>query len=392
MGWKQVDVLEQRAEFVVRAMRGEAMSALCREYGISRPTGYVWKQRFGGCGLSGLQDRSRRPSHSPTQTCGAVEERIVALRRQRPDWGARKLAVLLSREGYTLPRITVHRILLRHGLVRDGDRRTPATQRFERAQPNELWQMDFKGQKENAASVGPLSVLDDHSRYAVALEQTGSTRAEVVRERLEGVFANNGLPEAMLMDHGIPWWNNLAPSGWTRFLVWLMKHGVRCSFSAIRHPETQGKVERFHQSLERARTRRGQQAVWLGQSWLDEFRYEYNHLRPHEALGMHTPASRWQPSKRVYQPIAPAWDYGVGAEVRRLSVDGDLYLDNHRWRVSQALAGESVRLERVGERILLYYCSTLVRQLDRSVQRSTRVERWTQPTTSTCKGSPDNTP
>jgi transposase InsO family protein len=395
MAWKQMDIRQQRAEFSVRAWRGEPVSGLCLEYGISRPTGYLWKQRFAAQGVAGLDDRSRRPAHSPRQTAAGMEARIVELRRARPDWGARKLAVLLSREGYLLPVITVHRVLLRHGLVRPADSRSPATQRFERERPNELWQMDFKGQKESQAAIGPLSVLDDHSRYAVALEQTGTTCAEAVRERLEGVFVCNGVPDAMLMDHGIPWWSSSAPSGWTQFPVWMMKQGIGCHFSAIRHPETQGKVERFHQSLERARTRRGQQQVWLTQSWLDDFRYEYNHLRPHEALNMQTPASRWHPSQRKYQLDPPAWEYGTGAEVRRLSVDGDLYLDNHRWRISQALAGEPVRLERTDQRILIYYCNTLIRDLDLGAQRSTAVDRWAQPPNptknDTCKGSPDNT-
>lgn len=283
-----MEIREQRVEFAVRAIRGEPMSALCREYGVSRPTGALWRRRFQESGVAGLDNRSRRPVHSPSQTPGPVEERIVELRMLRPDWGARKLAVLLGSEGIKLPVITIHRVLLRRGLVRPVDRRTPALQRFEREGPNQLWQMDFKGQKEDQASIGPLSVLDDHSRYAVALEQTGTTRGEAVRERLETVFHHSGLPDAMLMDHGVPWWNSLAPSGWTQFLVWLMKQGIRCHFSAIRHPETQGKVERFHQSLERARTRR-HCPDWLSQSWLDQFRYEYNHLRPHEALAMQTP-------------------------------------------------------------------------------------------------------
>ena len=383
-----MDIREQRVEFVVRASRGEHLSALCMEYGISRPTGDLWRQRFRDEGVAGLDDRSRRPMRSPSQTSGDVEARIVQLRRQRPDWGARKLAVLLAGEGHVLPVITVHRVLLRNELVRPADRRSPATQRFERERPNELWQMDFKGQKEHSAKIGPLSVLDDHSRYLVALEQTGTTRGEAVRERLETVLASNGVPEAMLMDHGVPWWTHSAPSGWTQFLVWLMKQGIRCHFSAIRHPEPQGKVERFHQALERARTRRCKED-WLSQNWLDSFRHEYNHIRPHEALGMATPASRWQPSSRPYQPSPPAWDYGAGAEVRRLSVDGDIYLNNYRWRISQALAGEPVRLERADQRILLYYCNTLVRELDLAAQRSTAVDRWAQ--TTTCKGSPDNT-
>ncbi len=184
-----------------------------------------------------MEERSRRPWTSPGQTSSEIEARIVAWRRQRPDWGARKLAVLLEREGKKLPVITVHRVLLRHGLVLPHDRRRTTTQRFERERPNELWQMDFKGPKECKAAVGPLSVLDDHSRYLVALEQTGSTRGQAVRERLEAIFSASGVPEAMLMDHGVPWWNAQAPSGWTRLLVWLMKQGIGCHFSGYRHPQ-----------------------------------------------------------------------------------------------------------------------------------------------------------
>ena len=172
-------------------------------------------------------------------------------------------------------------------------------------------------------------MLDDHSRYLIALEQTGTTRVEAVRERLEGVFRGNGLPEAMLMDHGVPWWGARAAHGWTQLSVWLMKQGVRCCFSGIGHPQTQGKVERFHGALEQARARPGAGA-WLEQSWLDGFRQEYNQLRPHEALGMRTPASLWQPSPRAYDPNPPAWDYGQGAELRQVNSDGDLYFEQRK--------------------------------------------------------------
>jgi transposase InsO family protein len=151
----------------------------------------------------------------------------MALRAERPDWGARKLAVLLGREGIQVPPATVHRVLLRKGLVRLDDRRRQAAGRFEREQPNQLWQMDFKSPKGWDQPVGPLSVLDDRSRYAVALASTGRSRAADVRERLETAFGACGLPDAMLMDHGIPWWNMGSPGGWTQLSVWLMKQGIR---------------------------------------------------------------------------------------------------------------------------------------------------------------------
>jgi len=135
--------------------------------------------------------------------------------------------------------------------------------------------MDFKGKKGSEAGIGPLSVLDDHSCYLVALEQTGSTRGEAVRERLEGVFGNHYPAEAMLMDHGTPWWGARASRGWTQLSIWLMKQGMRCGFSGIRHPQTQGKVERMHGALEQARRRPGGER-WLEQPWLEAFRTEYN--------------------------------------------------------------------------------------------------------------------
>jgi transposase InsO family protein len=187
----------------------------------------------------------------------AVEERIVALRRERPDWGARKLAVLLAGEGLELPSATVHRILKRRGLVRVEDSHPQALRRFEREQPNQLWQMDFKSPKGWEQAVGPLSVIDDRTRYAIALFQTGTTRAEAVREQLVEAFTRCGVPDAMLMDHGIPWWNASSAGGWTQLTVWLMKQGLKLYLSGIRHPQTQGKVERFHGSLEKARRLRG---------------------------------------------------------------------------------------------------------------------------------------
>jgi transposase InsO family protein len=336
----------------------------------------------------GIEAQSRRPHHSPERTPAACEQQVVELRRQRPDWGARKLQVLLERQGTKLARRTVHRILVRHGLVREEASHPPAPGRFEREAPNQLWQMDFKSPKGWDTPVGPLSVLDDHSRYLVALEQTGSTRAEAVRERLESAFAACGVPEEMLMDHGTPWWNAQAPSGWTWLTVWLMKQGIVCRFGRYRHPQTQGKVERFHGALEMARRRRGLPVAEERQRWLDEFRQEYNHLRPHEALGGRTPATVWRPSNRSYNPAPPEWDYGSDAEVQRLGVNGQLKLQHRWWPVSDALSGEAVQLIRIAERVLVYYCRSLVREIDLAAQRSTAVDRWAQP--STCKGCGGN--
>src|SRR5271155_419205 len=171
------DVEEQRMRFVVAASRREkTLTELCAEFEISRPTGYGWLKRYQTRGITGMQEASRRPHHSPARTAAGLEQRGVELRGQRPGWGARKIRHLLGKEGIELPASTIHRIFLRHQLVRDWDRQPMALRRFERAEPNQLWQMDFKGPKGWDQPVGPLSVLDDHSRYALALENTGSTQ------------------------------------------------------------------------------------------------------------------------------------------------------------------------------------------------------------------------
>ena len=375
MTWGSVDIQEQRVRFVVAASRREkSFQALCREFEVSRPTGYMWLRRYQEQGLAGIAERSRRPHLSPRQTGGVWEEQVVQLRQRYPDWGARKLQVLLRRAGVSLPLSTIHRILLRRGLVRIEDRHAAALQRFERAEPNQLWQMDFKGSTGWETAVGPLSVLDDHSRYLIALRGTWTTKAEPVREHLESAFSECGVPEAMLMDHGTPWWNANAPTGATWLTVWLMRQGIELHWSGYRHPQTQGKVERFHGSLQRTQGRRGVPEQER-QRWLDEYRHESNQVRPHEALGMQTPASRWRPSERRYDPNPQPWQYPEGATVVKVGSQGQIWAER-RWDISLALAGQWVQLVRVEERMLVYHCRTVVRELDLASQRSTAVERW----------------
>jgi len=391
MAWGTVNIDEQRMRFVILArQREKTMQQLCQEFEISRPTGYEWLRRYERGGIAGVVEKSRRPQHSPQRTEDGIEQRVVEMRQERPDWGAKKLRVLLRREGVEVPRITIHRILMRHDLVRRQDRHRAAVKRFERNRPNELWQMDFKGPMGWNAPTGPLSVLDDHSRYAITLAETGSTRAEPVRERLQEAFERCGVPEGMLMHHGTPWWNMQAAAGWTWLTVWLMKQGIELHFSGYRHPQTQGKVERFHGSLEAARRKRVESENEPPQSWYDAFRQEYNQERPHEALGMKTPASVWCPSERRYQTNPAAWEYEAGAEVRRLGSQGQLTIEGKRWDISKALTGEWVQLIRMGERILVYYCRSLVRELDPPHQRSTTVDRWWGGSGSEkCKGCPE---
>src|SRR5215472_3938092 len=376
MAWKTMDVQEQRVRFVVAAARGEkSLTSLCQEFGISRPTGYLWVKRYQQVGVAGIAEKSRRPQRSPERTGAALESQVVQARQRYPDWGARKLQVVLQRENIELTHSTIHRILLRHDLVGGPDRHRPAVQRFERSQPNELWQMDFKSPIGWHTAVGPLSVVDDHSRYAPVLQAVGKAQGELVREQLETAFIDCGVPEAMLMDHGVPWWSAHAATGATVLSVWLMKQGIRLHWSGYRHPQTQGKVERFHGTLQRAWQKRG----WGGQdpqAWLDAYRWEYNYVRPHEALGMKTPASVWHKSERRYDPRPPRWEYPSGAKVLKLDGKGKMDAYGFRWTISRALAGDWVQLERIGHRVLVYYCRTLIRELNLQTQCSTAIERW----------------
>jgi transposase InsO family protein len=376
MAWKAMDVQEQGVRFVVAASRREKpLTLLCAEFGISRPTGSLWIKRYDESGLAGISERSRRPHTSPAQTPWEREERVIALRLRYPDCGARKLEVVLGREGVRLTRSTIHRILLRYDLVHDQDRHPQAVRRFARERPNELWQMDFKGPKNWPQAIGPLSVLDDHSRYAIALEATGKLDGDLVREQLVQAFERCGVPDAMLMDHGTPWWNWQSFSGRTHLSLWMMRQGIRLCWSGIRHPQTQGKVERFHGSLQRALDRRGG-VDREPQAWLDAYRAEYNQVRPHEALQMRTPASVWRPSGRRYDPHPPPWEYPQDPWTLKVDCQGTIDIQGRRWRIGKTLAGERVMIQPIEDRFLVFYCSTLVREIDPSIPRATIVEHW----------------
>lgn len=366
--WRESSVVEERLRFVVTASRKEKrFSDLCREFGISRQTGYTWVKRYLSGGANQVVDRSRRPLHSPRRTSSEIEQAVVALRHRWPDWGAPKLHILLRQQCPDAGNVTVrtvHRILERHRMIRDRDRHQPAAKRFERSAPNQLWQMDFKGPPgfNKTSPVGPLSVLDDHSRYVLTLKHLGSTQMTGVQSALEQTFQRCGVPEAMLMDHGTPWWNAASPWGWTELTVWMMRQGIRLMFSGIRHPQTQGKVERMHGALQRAVRNRG--ADLLEQTWLDLFRHEYNHIRPHESLAMATPATRWYRSARAFQIAPPEWEYSAGIDVIRLAGKGQLYWQGRRWEISNALRRQLVGLQMVGDRAIVYFCNTPIRELD----------------------------
>lgn len=366
--------MEQKISFIARVqgLWPGAMAALCREFGISRKTGYKWRKRYQQEGnLRALEERSRRPLRSPRRTSVLLQERIVELRA--PDgWGARKIAHLLWQEGWRVSIATVHRVLLRCGQVHRLDQHTAAPQRFERAEPNDLFQVDFKGPMgHGAARDEPLSVLDDHSRYAAGLFAMRDHRWERVRDSLVMVFERCGKPRQMLLDHGAPWWNSRNGWGLSRLSVFLMEQDIDLIFSRVAHPQTQGKVERFHRTLSRSMVRQGLPERWeQWQSRYDEFRQRYNQVRPHQALDMQTPAQRYRPSRRTYQSKMLPWQYPDALHKLRVDANGMIRWEAGRYFVSESLVHHQVALEIIDRHLLVRFRNMYIREIDLDTNRS----------------------
>ena len=374
MPWQNTEPMEQKILFINRALgvgRGE-FSGLCREFGISRKTGYKWCRRYREArSLGGLAERSRRPRRSPRRIEVSVEEAILRLRE--PDgWGARKIAFLLWEQGVSVSVATVHRTLLRHGRVHRMDQHSPALRRFERPRPNDLVQADFKGPMgRGGVRDEPLTVLDDHSRFALGVFALRDHSSGRVRDCFEQVFQRYGLPRQLLLDHGVPWWNNRNGWGLSRLSVFLMQQGIDLIFSRVGHPQTQGKIERFHRTLGRSMTHQGVPTRWeQWQQRYDRFLERYNHQRPHEALGMERPAQRYQASGRSYTGRVPHWSYPGSLEERVVDAAGTLRVGGRRYFVCEALAHQTVALEWVGEHGLVRFRHMYVREIDLARQRT----------------------
>ena len=228
------------------------MRELCRRFGISPTTGYKWLERFRVGGEAGLSDRPRRPQHSPGRTGSEIEEMVLKVRDTHPAWGGRKLRAWLSARGHELlpSPSTITAILRRHGRIDPSEgAKHRAWQRFEHLEPNQLWQMDFKGHFAMLEGrCHPLTVLDDHSRFSLGLEACGDERTQTVQQRLTRIFRRYGLPERMVMDNGAPWGHD-ADHHHTPLTVWLLRLGISVSHGRPYHPQTQGKDERFHRTL-----------------------------------------------------------------------------------------------------------------------------------------------
>jgi transposase InsO family protein len=339
--------MTQRLEFVILAtQRGIAFKELCARYGVSRKTGYKWCGRYAAGGAEALQDRSRKPRHSPQQVLPEVAETVVRLRLETT-WGGRKLRRRLQDLGYAaVPSAsTCTEILRRADLLGSGAAAGPV-QRFERPVPNDLWQMDYKGDfgMQSGQRCHPLTMLDDHSRFNLVLEAASNQRTKTVQAAMTAAFERYGLPEAILCDNGSPWGNVADGTGHTPLTVWLLRLGVRVLHGRPYHPQTQGKEERFHRTLKKE--------LLVRHTWRDlahcatefpRYRQRYNHERPHDSLGGDTPASRYRPSVRSLPATLPIPEY-ASMEVRVVRSKGVITFGNQTWHIGNAFASLPVGL------------------------------------------------
>ena len=361
MPFEERSIVSHREEFCRLARAGGAnVRELCRRYRISSATAYLWLGRYAVEGRPGLENRSRRPLSSPHRTAGEMEARVVAIRQAHPAWGGRKIRRVLEMQGAAPPAASTITEILRRRQLLDAPAAGAAVagRRFEHAAPNELWQMDFKGHF--ALSRGrchPLTVLDDHSRYALELGACADEQTLTVQTRLRGVFERYGLPRRILADNGSPWGASSGEGRHTRLTIWLLDLGVGIVHGRPYHPQTQGKDERFHRTL-KAEVLDGRLFASLAQAQaaFDAWRPVYNAQRPHEALGLATPSTRyamspWPMPRHIRPP-----DYEPGAIVRKVHPGGWFQLDGRQFYCSGAFAGLPVALRPTGPDGVFHLC------------------------------------
>ena len=347
MVWTEKSTVSLRQEFVwLASQEGANKRELCRRFGISPKTAYKWLARASTSepAPQALADRSRRPHHSPARSCDAIEQAVVVLRHEHPAWGGRKIARRLADLGQAeIAPSTVTHILHRHGLITSeaSDAARP-WQRFEHDAPNSLWQIDFKGHFPTLAGrCHALTLLDDHSRFSLHLSAQTRTDTPTVRQQLIQTFERYGLPLRINADNGSPWGSPSARGhSLSELAIWLIRQGMRVSFSAPHHPQTNGKLERFHRTLDTellAGQHFADQAAV--QRAFDAWRPSYNCQRPHEALGLSTPVQRYRPSELAYSASLRPIEYPDSDCVVTVGWNGFMHFQGHRLHVSSALQG-----------------------------------------------------
>jgi transposase InsO family protein len=368
MTWLECDKMSLREEFVLLTSQDNCnFSKICKRFNISRPTGYKWLKRYKNKGLQNLIDKPRVRKSINHKTDKDIEDLIIELRNKHLAWGPRKLKRRLENLGNkNIPsHVTVGNILKRNNMISsDASNKAKAFIRFEHPNPNDLWQMDFKGWFEtDEARCYPLTVLDDHSRFSIILKACYHERTEPVKDELSLAFKKYGLPKRMTMDNGSPWGGSERKQ-LTKLTAWLIRLGIKVSHSRPYHPQTQGKDERFHRTL-KAELLRFNKFSNLSEVDLafKKWRHIYNTQRPHEALTMDVPIDHYNISKRIYPEILPELIYADNDVVRKVNSDGRLSIDGIVIMISRALVGQKVALRKSKTGIDIYYCHQKIKSI-----------------------------
>lgn len=361
MPWKASSVVEERLMFVARLIEGEAMTDLCREFGISRKTGYKIFNRYKEEGLEALTDRSRRPVRYANQLPGQIESLIVGLKRDKPHWGARKIRELLLRRlpgDVRLPaRSTIHAVLDRHGLVaRLGRRRNRAqgTPLSDGAAPNDLWCADYKGEFKlgDGRYCYPLTVTDQASRFVLLCEAQESVRETAALPAFERLFRDRGLPRAIRSDNGVPFASPNGLFNLSRLSVWWLRLGIEIERIKPGNPQQNGRHERMHRTLKAEATRPAGRNFLQQQARFDAFVAEFNTERPHEALAMKRPADLYTASTRPYRGL-PDIDYPLHDRDVLVTTCGRICMHRKKINISTSLAGQKLGIKEVDDGIWL---------------------------------------
>ena len=359
MPWKECSVMDERLRFVAKLLDGESMTEVCREFGISRKTGYKIFRRYKESGFEALSDRSRRPVRYANQLPPQIEGLIVTLKREKPHWGARKIRELLVRrldQDLRIPaKSTIHAVLHRHGLVKGMRRpraRASGTALSAGLAPNELWCADFKGEFKlgNGHYCYPLTVTDHASRFLLLCEALESTREETAITAFEQLFLERGLPAAIRSDNGVPFASPNALFNLSKLSVWWLRLGIAIERIKPGHPQQNGRHERMHLTLKQETTRPPSMNSLQQQARFDAFVAEFNTERPHEALAMKTPAERYSASQRLYTGL-PELRYPLHDREVLVTASGRICMHRKRISLSHVLAGQRIGVKEVDEGI-----------------------------------------
>jgi len=362
--------MSQRRELVMFAADDANISLLSRRYNISRKTAYKWITLYMQEGEDGLSDRSRRPHHSPMKTPVLMENALWDVRKDHSSWGGRKIRSRLIAIGFdSVPSAyTITAILHRNGkILPDQSDKHRSWKSFEYEEPNELWQIDFKGHFPlRKGRCHPLTILDDHSRFSVGLRACTDEKRRTVHRELEDVFKTYGLPDRILFDNGSPW-GGRNRRDYTRLAVWLIRLGIRVIHSRAYHPQTLGKDERFHRTL-KAELLTGCEFYDIDQSQasFDSWRECYNFERPHEALNMATPAESYKPSSKEMPESLPEIEYGPDDYVRKVQAKGEIHFRGREFKIGKAFWGEPVAVRPTMKDGVfnVFYCGESIKTID----------------------------